>query len=42
MDEYIKLPFPITTSWIPFNYCVIPKLSDKLKFLKHILKYFCH
>ena len=40
MDKYIKLPYPVKNSWIPFNYCVIPKLG--FEWLTPLLSPFCN
>ena len=41
MDEYIHLPYPVKTAWIPFNYCMLPKADKSLAFLEPLLAYIC-
>lgn len=40
MDKYIKLPYPVKNSWIPFNFCVLPKLG--YEWLTPLFSPFCN
>lgn len=39
LDEYVVYPYPTyPRTWIPLNYCVLPKV---IPFLRHITQYLC-